>query len=211
MAELNNEPLTFEKVWAALMENREQMKESDRKFQAMSQETDRKFQAMSLEAREQMKETREQMKETDRRIGELGNRFGDLAEHLVLPGIMDKFNALGFQFTRDAQNAKFRDPTTRRILAEIDILLENGDIVIAVEVKSTLRDKDVDKHLERMEFLRSYADSKNDKRKYRGAIAAAIVAGDARSYALESGFYVIEQSGDTMKLDLPEGFIPREW
>ena len=189
MSELYKEPLTFEKVWE------------------MFQKTDKKFQ----ETREQMKETDRQMKETDRKIGELGNRFGELAEHLVLPGIMEKFNALGFQFTRDAQNTKFRDPQTREILAEVDILLENGDIVIAVEVKSTLLNEDVNDHLERMEVLRQYADSKGDKRKYRGAIAGAIVKENARKYAHKAGFYVIEQSGDTMKLDLPKGFIPREW
>jgi len=27
----------------------------------------------------------------------------------------------------------------------------------------------------------------------------------------EAGLYVIEQSGDTMKVDVPEGFVPREW
>jgi hypothetical protein len=29
--------------------------------------------------------------------------------------------------------------------------------------------------------------------------------------ALEAGLYVIVQSGDTMKLKIPEGFQPREW
>jgi len=28
---------------------------------------------------------------------------------------------------------------------------------------------------------------------------------------LEAGFYPLEQSGDTMKIDLPQGFVPREW
>jgi hypothetical protein len=32
-----------------------------------------------------------------------------------------------------------------------------------------------------------------------------------KRYALKSGFYVIEQSGDTVKIDIPEGFKPREW
>ena len=182
MSELHNEPLTFEKVWAALMENREQMKDTDRR-----------------------------MKETDRLIGELSNRFGEIAEHLVLPGIVEKFNTLGFRFNKDCTGAKFRDHTTGRTLAEVDILLENGEVVIAVEVKTKLRDKDVDAHIARMEVLRSTADFRGDSRKYRGAIAAAILTDETRSYAHAAGFYVIEQSGDTMKLEIPEGFIPREW
>jgi len=203
MSDSYNEPLTFDKVWAALMENREYQKETAR----LMRETDQQIK----ETREQMKETDRRMKETDKKIGEMSNRFGELAEHLVLPGIMEKFNKIGFEFTRDSQNAKFRDPETRRIMAEIDILLENGEIVIAVEVKSKLQEKDVTKHIARMDFLRQYADAKGDKRKYQGAIAAAITTDKERNYALDAGFYVLEQSGDTIKLDLPEGFVPREW
>jgi hypothetical protein len=34
---------------------------------------------------------------------------------------------------------------------------------------------------------------------------------DARDYAVKSGFYVIEQSGDTLKIDMPKGFKPKAW
>ena len=189
MSELQTEGLSFEKVWAMFQETDRKMKETDRK----------------------MEETARQMKETDRKIGELGNRFGELAEHLVAPGITEKFNELGFHFTQISRDHAFKDPATRRTLAEVDIYLENGDIVIAVEVKAKLRDSDVDDHLARMEFLRRAADARNDSRKYCGALAAAIVTDAARGYAHKAGFYVIEQSGDTMKLDIPEGFVPRQW
>ena len=33
----------------------------------------------------------------------------------------------------------------------------------------------------------------------------------AKQAVLEAGFYVIEQSGDTMRIDIPEGFVPKEW
>ena len=230
MSELNSEAypkgLTFEKVWAALMENREQiekthqkireeMKEADLKFKEEMKEADLKFQKQREEAEKQREEDerkfQKQREETNRIVGDLGNSFGELAEHLVRPGIIEKFNKLGFHFTRDCENAKFRDPKTNRPHTEVDILLENGDIVIAVEVKSKLKEPHVDDHLKRMEVLRRMADSKGDKRKYRGAIAGAIVTDEARKYALNAGFYLIEQSGDTMKLDLPEGFVPREW
>ena len=197
MQELQNEPLTFEKVWAALMENREQMKETDRQMK----ETDRKIQ-----------ETDRIVKEVSKQIGKLGNRFGELAEHLVVPGIMDKFNNLGFNFSEITPNGrKFKDPETEKFLVEVDIILENSGIFIAVEVKSKLHTQDVDDHIARMEVLRRIADSKNDKRKYHGAIAGAIMTNETRDYAHKSGFYVIEQSGDTMKLEIPEGFVPREW
>ena len=211
MSEAHNEPLTFEKVWAMFQETDRKMQETDRKMQ----ETDRKMQETARQMQEtdrQMKETDRRMKETDRLIGNLGNRFGELAEHLAAPGIVEKFNKLGFNFTDIAPKGReYNDPKTRQNWAEVDIVLENSEIVIAIEVKAKLTKQDVDDHLDRMEILRNVADSKSDKRKHRGAIAGAIVTGEVRNYAHKSGFYVIEQSGDTMKLDLPEGFTPRDW
>ena len=51
----------------------------------------------------------------------------------------------------------------------------------------------------------------NDNRKIMGAIAGAIFGTEAKKATLEAGLYVIEQSGDTMKMDIPDGFIPGEW
>jgi hypothetical protein len=197
------EARTFEKVWAMFEETDRQFKETDRRFK----ETDKKME----ETNKMMKETDKRMKETDRRIGELTNRFGELAEHLVAPSILEKFNALGFHFTQSSQNVDIRDPSDSRSCAEIDILLENGDLAIAVEVKSKLLQKDVDRHVERMEVLRGAADKRHDGRKFRGAVAGAIVTNEVKQYALRAGFYVIEQSGDTVKIETSKNFIPREW
>ena len=190
MPELQNEPLTFEKVWAAL-------KETDR---------------IVKEVAERQKETDLLIKKTSREIGSLGNSFGELAEHLVAPGIVDKFNDLGFDFDDISPSGRaFKDPKTRQFLAEVDIVLENSEMFIAIEVKSKLNKKDVNEHLARMEVLRRIADSKKDNRKYLGAVAGAVMTNETRSHAYKSGFFVIEQSGETMKIDIPEGFTPREW
>jgi hypothetical protein len=191
-----NENLTFEKVWAMFQETKEQMKETDK---------------LIKENAEQLKETRLQMKETDRRIGYLDNRFGELAEHLVAPSIMEKFNALGFSFNECAKNKEIHEAGADKSYAEIDILLENGDVVIAVEVKAKPSEKDVDKHIERMEILRWSADKHNDRRKYRGAIAGAIMTKNVREYVVKKGMYVIEQTGDTVFINIPDGFKPCEW
>ncbi|MCL1817653.1 MAG: hypothetical protein FWG35_01895, partial [Spirochaetaceae bacterium] len=185
--------------------------ENDRKLTEKFDRVAADMRRMRDEVSEQQKETARQMKETDRRLGDLGNRFGELAEHLVAPGIVDKFNALGFRFTRSSLDTEFKDPATGKSLAEVDIFLENGDIVIAVEVKSKPKNQDVNDHIKRMGVLRRIADRKGDNRKYRGAIAGAIVKNATRGYAQKSGLYVLEQSGDTIKLDIPEGFAVREW
>jgi Holliday junction resolvase-like predicted endonuclease len=70
----------------------------------------------------------------------------------VAPSIKEKFNALRYTFDTVCQNLDISDAQDRYSGAEIDILLGNGDIAIAVEVKP--QHKDVDRHVERMEALR---------------------------------------------------------
>ena len=196
------EALTFEKVWAALMENREQMKDTD----ARMKETDR----LLKETREQIKKTDEQMKKTDEKFGHLGNRFGELVEHLVAPSINEKFNELGYTFTLVHRNSELKI-SPGRTLAEIDIMLENGDVIIAVSVKAKPLPGDVDKHIAQMAALRQNADRKQDTRIYRGAIAGAIMSKEIRDSIIRAGFYAIEQTGDTVHIYVPDGFVPKDW
>jgi Skp family chaperone for outer membrane proteins len=196
------ESLTFEKVWAMFQETDRKMQETDRKIQETSEqmkETDRK-----------MQETDRQMKETDRKIGQLGNRFGELVEHLVAPNIAEKFNELGFSYEQISKNLVIKD-SKRNCIGELDLLLENGEILMAVSVKAKPLERHVDEHVTLIELLRSRADARNDKRKFQGAIAGAIMNDSVRNYILKAGLYVIEQTGDTVKITIPEGFKPREW
>ncbi|MDR2393362.1 MAG: hypothetical protein LBD93_04315 [Treponema sp.] len=219
--------LTFEQVWAMFQETdrkfqemiketdrkfQEMIKESDRKFQEMIKESDRKFQEMIKESdrkfQEIVKETNQQIKETNRAIGKLSNRFGELVEHLVSPHMKEKFNALiaGYRFTQTQTKVCYADHRGRTI-AEVDVLLQNGEYVLAVEVKSNPTSDDVDEHVMQMGKVRGYADEHNDHRKYLGAIAGAIMSESMRVYAFKQGFYVLEQTGDTVSITAP----PASW
>ncbi|MCL1812181.1 MAG: hypothetical protein FWG29_01525 [Treponema sp.] len=151
-----------------------------------------------------------EMKYLSQRMGYLNNRFGELAEHLVAPNIQEKFRVFGFTFDQMSQNHEITDAEAN-LVAEIDILLENGDTVMVVEVKAKPLQKDIGDHVKRMEILRRRANLKNDKRKYQGAIAGAILSKPVRDAIHKTGFYAIEQTGDTVKITVPEGFRPREW
>ena len=210
-------------------ETAQQMKETDRKFQETAQqqkETDRLMKESSEKFDREMKERREEfnrdMKERDEKferrvqtlygeMGHLKNRFGKMVEHLVAPNIEEKFNELGFEFGKHSPNVKFTRPGSKELLAEIDILLANGNVVIAVEVKAKVTHKEVEEYVGKMQVLRDYADSHNDKRRYHGAIAVAIIDESIRKYILKHGFYVIEQTGDTVRINVPKSFKPREW
>ncbi|MDR1579336.1 MAG: hypothetical protein LBS35_03185 [Synergistaceae bacterium] len=197
--------LTFEKVWAMFQE-------SDRRMREMREETDRQLQETARQIREMNEETNRKMKETDKRFGALDNRFGELAEHLVGPNIMEKFNALGFHFTDiSTGRRKIITGNDKQRIAEFDILMENGESSVGVEVKSKLSERDVKDHVRRLEILRRHKDTMGDKRKIYGALAGAIMTDSVRNAALKAGMYAITQTGDTVKIDIPEDFIPKAW
>jgi len=158
-----------------------------------------------------MKETGRQMKELDKQMGKLHNRFGELAEHLVAPNIAKRFNELGFHFDSVAPGGEKVLDETGKVRAQTDILLKNSDYIVAIEVKVKPDMEDVPAHIKRLGILRDYWTSKGDQRKLLGAIAGAIFPETVKKAAAKAGLYALVQSGDTMKLEIPEGFVPREF
>jgi hypothetical protein len=202
------EGFTFEKVWASLLEFRESQRESHREIDRMFKETDRRMK----ETDRMLKETDRRMKETDKRVGEITNRFGDMVEHMVVPNLVAKFQELNFTFTRASPNVEIID-REHNILTEVDAFLENGDKVMIVEIKAKPNTRDIDEHIERMKKLRAYADLREDKRNYLGAVAGVAFNESVKKYTLKQGFYVLEPSGETFTITEPkaEGCTPREW
>ncbi len=199
--------MTFEQLWALFKENAQQQKETDR----MMKENAQQMKAQREDFDRRQKKTDREIKAVNQAIGNLGNRLGSLIEHLVSPDMHRKFNALGYAFTRTNTRVVCKDAHDKT-LAEVDVLLENGEYALAVEVKTDLAVEDVKVHAERMAVLRAYADRHNDARQYLGAVAGGIVSEQARDYAHKSGFYVLEQSGDTVRIaEPPEAWQPKAW
>jgi hypothetical protein len=202
-----------DEIWTVLNRTAKIQEEIDRHLKETArrqEETDRQIK----ETARRQEETDRQLKETDRqlnkRFSELGKRFGDMVEYMVMPNLVAKFEELGFTFTR-ANSTEIKD-REHGIFAEVDVLLENGDKVMAVEVKTKPSIDDINSHIERMEKLRRYADLHGDKRKYLGAVAGVVFSEGEKNYAFKKGFYVIEPSGDTFNIIEPKGsYRPYEW
>ncbi|GHT97695.1 hypothetical protein FACS1894142_2770 [Spirochaetia bacterium] len=195
--------LTFEKVMEGFQETRRIIDEVGRRQAELTkkmEETDR-----------QMEETGRRMKETDKRVGELTNRYGEISEHMIVPNLKLSFKALGYTFEKCGPNVKI-ESFTHGIFAEADAVLENGDSVMVVEIKTKLRTDDIDDHVKRMEKFRAHADFHNDKRKYYGAIAGIVMSESEKAYALKKGFYLLEPVGETFTITVPHGpGAPRAW
>jgi myosin heavy subunit len=180
----------------AMRETQEAHKETEKAIR----ETQEAHKKAIQETQEAHKETEKAIRETQRNIGGLNNTMGSLVEHIMTPSLPHKFTQFGFAFNR-ISTVKWA--VEGCLYAEIDGLLENGTQAMAVEVKTTLRRKDIDEHLERMKRIRAYADSHGDRREFMGAMAAMVIDNDTKTYALSQGLFVIEPSGEDVKIVKP--------
>ncbi|MDR3173108.1 MAG: hypothetical protein LBU19_02550 [Treponema sp.] len=177
--------LTFEEVWATIQE-------------------------LSAKADERQAKLDKQIAELSKNIGGLNNSFDKWVEEMVSAKLWEKFRALGYPFTQGESNKRYWED--KRTVAEVDLLLENGDYAMPVEIKSILTQEDVDNHLERIGKIRGALDKWGDRRKLVGAVAGMSVSEEVRDYAQKKGLYVLVQSGDSVTVvDVPEGFRVREW
>jgi hypothetical protein len=204
-------PLTAEIIFEMFRETREQMKETDRivrETTAQMKETDRRLQQMRQEVAEQQKKTEQAIERTHKEVGSLGSRIGDIIEHMVGGDIVKQFQALNIAIKSHSRDKTFGIKDTDES-GQIDVFLENGDIVILIEVKTKLTDDDVREHIEQLENYRLYGD---DKRRIIGAVAAGVVSDNVIKFAHRQGLYVIVQSGEAVEIVTPPvGFTAKEW
>jgi hypothetical protein len=203
-------------------ERQQKIAEQDEKRkQEMAEQDEKRKQEMAQAKAEEEKrgqkldrrleKTERMIKRNGRQMGDLHNKFGKLAEHLVVPGIAKRFNELGFHFDDIAPHGRKILDEQGKIKAEIDALLENGEYAVAVEIKTQPKVTDIAHHERRLEILREHRNKRHDDRKIYGAIAGAIFEPEVKKATLDAGMYVLEQSGDTMKLEKPDDFVPRVW
>jgi hypothetical protein len=180
--------LSFEKVWATL------------------QEVGRK----QAETAAQLAQLEQTVERVSSNVGGLNRSMGELIETLIAARLWEKFP--GYGLTRAYQRIPLYDEKNV-IRTDIDILLVNTDMCMAVEVKHELnRIDEVDRHLKRMQLIRQYPPELVNSKQLVGAMAGGIVDPDIKDYAYESGFYVLELTGESVHLITPpEGFVPQRW
>lgn len=145
-----------------------------------------------------MKETDRQMKETDKKIKELSTRFGSTTGHIIeglmAPAAFKMLKEAGFAVNRCYKNLK-RKSKNPAMAMEIDELLLDDTLAIAVEVKASCDKKDIDHFLTNMERFKTLYPEYRDKDVYV-AIAAINYEKDADGYAHERGMLVIRVTNE---------------
>ena len=93
-------------------------------------------------------------------------------------------------------------------LCEIDLIAKNGKEIVAVEVKTSLKTKDVDKFLGILKYFTQYLPEYKDNIVY-GAVAYLKVQRGAELYAEKKGLFVIKATGDSSSIVNRPNFKPK--
>ena len=196
--EPQREPATPEKVWATLDRITEKQEKAAKDMEAQREEIKR-----------QQKETKRQQKEADRRMKKLEGLFtsqwGALMESLVEGDLVPLLQARGITVRYTHTRMRGRRNGEHY---EFDILAENGEEVVVVEVKTTLRAEDVGQFLEKLGRFTVYAPGYRGKKIY-GAVAYLKTDASVVAHAERQGLFVIRATGNSASIINDADFRPR--
>jgi predicted transcriptional regulator len=147
-------------------------------------------------------------------LGGVNNRLGIITELIVVPKLRHNMNALGHNFDRSNPDMKIRGVIAGRKedIAQVDMLLRGPTEVLAVEVKTRLRELHVREHLERLQDLRDHEDDAGIKdKKLFGAVAGVAIDDNAKKIAKENGLYIVKIHEEEGKLDIEKPETCRPW
>jgi hypothetical protein len=131
-------------------------------------------------------------------------------EQYICFEIIKKFNELGYYFDDITFGSRRILDINGNTLTELGIVLENINCLIAVELIANPKRKDIEHHINSLKILKEHRNNYKDKRKIYGAITVNEIGREEKMAILKNGIYLFEQSGKTVKLDMPDNFFPLE-
>ncbi|MEO5339850.1 MAG: hypothetical protein H7837_04935 [Magnetococcus sp. MYC-9] len=205
---------TVDDVWKMFEETNRILQKSQAEWQQQRIALQLEWQQQRQETERVLREVAESSKETDRKIkevsvqiGNLGGRWGAFVEGLIAPACIALFTERDIQVDEVYTRVK---KTVQGKRMEIDILVANTVDAVLVEVKSQLQVEDVRDHLERIAQFKTFFPRYANCRVY-GAVAGIVVESEADRFAMKQGLFVIEQSGETVRLANDRAFEPKVW
>ncbi len=161
------------------------------------------------ELMQEMKETDRRMKETDKQIkkneASFNSRWGRLVESLVEGDLVAMLQEKGvhvYQIYRNISQSGSDDNF------EYDIIAANGQEIVVVEVKTTLKAQDVKDFLVSVGKVTTRMQSFKDKTVY-GATAWLKSDEQAHVYAEKQGLFVIRATGNSASIINKDNFKPQ--
>jgi uncharacterized protein YoxC len=196
--------LDFPTVWAALTKLGERIDDATKTVKEMGERVDQTTKNVNKMA--------EKVDRIAENLGGVNRSIGELIETLFAPHLGEKFERYHYNLKRIYGRVYIYDDKNRQ-RGEIDILLSNTTVCMAVEVKRWLDKRDqVDEHIRRMKLIQQYPPAEAKGKKLLGALASAVVSPEIQDYAEQCGFFVLELTGEDVHLIEPsKDFQPKEW
>jgi len=184
----------IQEIWEILKKSSRLQKENIEQFK----ETDRRF-----------KETDLQFKETDKKIKEafalFTSQWGKLVESLVEGDIVRLFKEWGLS-VHDTSTRRKGNHNGQNF--EFDIIVHNGDSIVVVEVKTTLKVQDVKEFVSKLKMASTWMDEYKNYKVY-GAMAYLKAEGNSNQYAEGQSLFVIRATGKSASIKNGNAFVPR--
>ncbi|MDZ7621737.1 MAG: hypothetical protein U5O69_04760 [Candidatus Competibacteraceae bacterium] len=195
-------PTTYEDVLNLFRETDRKFQETERLLKEQSQETDRKFQETD----------REQSQATEKKLNQLERLFtsqwGKLMESLVEGDLVALLTARGIAITDTTTRLKGKRADGGNF--EFDIIAHNGEELVVVEVKTTLKPQDVDDFIARLRQLKDWLPRYANNRIY-GAVAWLTADAGAERMVENRGLFSIRATGQSASIQNAPTFTPRAW
>ena len=151
------------------------------------------------------------MKELSKQLGGHANRLGEFVQEMVKPAVVRLFQERGLPVHQVLPNMEGKSKDNQpQVEIEVDLVVVNTQVLIAVECKSHLTQEAVDEHLERLTlFKRCFPQFANYV--VLGAVAGMVMSKEVSRYAHTNGLFVLAQSGSSIEIRNPSGFDAKEW
>ncbi len=186
--------------------------ETERMLKEKSLETERILKEKSLETQQKFQETDRVLKEQSQATSKLERLFtsqwGKLIESLIEGDLINLLQNFGITVQYTTTRLKGRNSSGQQY--EFDILAHDGDAVVVVEVKTTLRPDDVKEFIAELSQFKTWVPSYASKTVH-GAVAYLTADAAADTMAERRGLMLIRATGDSARIVNQPGFIPRAW
>ena len=199
---------TYEDVLNLFREVAESQKETERLMKEQSQETDRKFQETDRKFQETDRLLKKQSESTKALEKLFTSQWGKLMEALVEGDLVAMLTQRGIPISDTTTRLKGKTPDGGNF--EFDILAHNGEEMVVVEVKTTLRPQDVDDFLYKLDHLKQWIPRYAPNRIY-GAVAWLTADAGAERMGENRKLFSIRAVGDSASILNPAEFRPRAW
>lgn len=216
-----SKPITIEDIYQLFQASNQAIQVSNQAFDHRIAELDRLFveskaeddrrkveaDTRKAEADRSMAELRRTVDRTSKSVDALTTRWGRFVEELVMPAVLQLFQAKGI----DVKEVYPRAQTKRQGLAmEIDILAVDDTELVLVECKSRLSKDDVDDFLKKLNRFKAAFPHYKSYDAY-GAVAGIEINDGIDRYAYQKGLFVTKPSGDTVAIANDANFQPLTW